>query len=349
MNRIVKIHRQKSRLDFVGDIDLLNSIANLIDERLTICVYGPSGVGKTHMVNVILNDAEVIHIQSMADLATLDSECHIVIDCPALPKDILDALETHEKLSKLSTIIISQTPQGPTKCEYIEVPKPSSDIMLKICKKGENFRSLAERCDGNIRDFINCTEFTFHKDNYFEPMEYVKDLFCKTRDRSPCDSLGSHVTDHGYMLGLVHENAIDSPLWDYKTADDIALADVYDTHVFKGNWDFMVYLALHGFTRPSSFLKHTLEPKLRPGSAWTTFNNYKMRHKKYVDGLNKRGLDRDRLHTIKELCRTKAEGHIEVAKSYSVIRQDFDVMNHFALVNKIKPRELSNLKKVCCP
>ncbi len=73
-----------------------------------------------------------------------------------------------------------------------------------------------------------------------------------------------------------------------------------------------------------------------------------MRKKKYVDCLTKRSLDIDRLHTIKELCRMDAEGRVDVAKSYGMIRQDFDVMNHFALKHKIKPRDLTNLKKVCC-
>ena len=73
-----------------------------------------------------------------------------------------------------------------------------------------------------------------------------------------------------------------------------------------------------------------------------------MRKKKYIDGLTKRGLDIDRLHTIKELCRMNVDGHVDTAKSYGMMRQDFDVMNHFALNDKIKPRVLTNLKKVCC-
>ena len=57
------------------------------------------------------------------------------------------------------------------------------------------------------------------------------------------------------------------------------------------------------------------------------------------------GLTVDRINTIKELCRHKSENYLEVLKSYNLCKQDIDVINHIALINKIKTKDLTAIKK----
>ena len=307
MNRFVKIVKQKVSQKFIGNVDVFNLIAEHIDSNITFCVCGPPGVGKTHMVNMLLNDKEWIETTKLTE-----SECHIVIDENKIDKNILEEIKKFGKLSKLSTILITQDSSNIDFCPIINVPKASVEYMLKIANS--NNIELAQLCDGNIRNFLNSLEFKTLPDNFKEPKELVYELFCKqhNQDIEPWSILSTSISDHGYMWSIIHENSIDSPNWNHTIADSMSLADVYDSALFSGNWDFMNYFVTEAIVRPSLQIEHTLDKsKMRAGSSWTKFNNYKMRRKK-VQNMH---LDIDSLHTIKELCRLKSDGYFDILKN----------------------------------
>ena len=334
MNRFVKINKQKVSHKFIGDLDVFNSIAEHIDSNITFCVCGPPGCGKSHMVNMLLNDKESIETTTWTD-----AECHIVIDEIRIDKNILEEVKKFGKLSRLSTILITQDSSGIDFCPIVNVPKATPEDMIKIAGKGSE---LAILCDGNIRNFLNALEFKTVPDNFTEPKELVKNLFCERGAVDPWSLLSKGISDHGYMWSIVHENAIDSPNWDHTVAEAMSLADIYDGVLFSGNWDFMRYFTLEAFVRPSLKINHTLDrSKMRAGSSWTKFNNQKMRKKK-VQNID---LDIDRIHTIKEMCRLKTDGYLETLKHYNITRQDLDIINHLALTRKIKTKDLTALKK----
>lgn len=337
MNRYVKINKQKVSHKFVGDLDVFNSIAEYIDSNITFCICGPPGCGKSHMVNMLLNDKERVEATTWTD-----AECHIVIDEIRIDKNILEEIK---KFGKRSTILITQDSSGIDFCPIVNVPKATPEDMLKIANKGVEHLNLAILCDGNIRNFLNALEFKTLPDNFTEPKELVKNLFCKQSNRGKVDSwslLSNGISDHGYMWSIVHENAIDSPNWDHTVADALSLADIYDGILFSGNWDFMKYFTLEAFIQPSIKINHTLDgSKMRAGSSWTKFNNQKMRKKK-VQNME---LDIDRIHIIKEMCRLKTDGYLETLKHYNITRQDLDIINHLALTRKIKTKDLTTLKK----
>ena len=340
MNRFVKINKQKVSHKFIGDLDVFNSIAEHIDSNITFCVCGPPGCGKSHMVNMLLNDKE-----SIESTTWTDTECHIVIDENRIDKNILEEIKKFGKLSKLSTILITQDSSGIDFCPIINVPKATPDDMLKIANKGNEHLNLAILCDGNIRNFLNALEFKTLPDNFTEPKELVKNLFCEqfqSQATDPWSLLSKGITDHGYMWSIVHENSIDSLNWDHTVAESMSLADIYDGVLFSGNWDFMKYFILEAFVLPSHQINHTLDRlKMRAGSSWTKFNNQKMRKKK----VKNMELDIDRIHTIKEMCRLKSDGYLETLKHYNLTRQDLDIINHLALTQKIKTKDLTALKK----
>ncbi len=335
MNRFVKINKQKVSHKFIGDLDVFNSIAEHIDSNRTFCVCGPSGCGKSHMVNMLLNAKESIEATTW-----IDTECHIVIDEIRIDKNVLEEIK---KFGKLSTILITQDSSGIDFCPIVNVPKATPFDMIKIAGKGSDHLNLAILCDGNIRNFLNALEFKILPDNFTEPKELVKNLFCgQSLATDPWYLLSKGISDHGYMWSIVHENAIDSPNWDHNVAEEMSLADIYDGVLFSGNWDFMKYFTLEALVRPSLQINHTLErSKMRAGSSWTKFNNQKMRKKK-VQNMD---LDIDRIHAIKEMCRLKTDGYLETLKHYNITRQDLDIINHLALTRKIKTKDLTTLKK----
>ena len=149
MNRFVTINKQKVSHKFIGDLDVLNSIAEHIDSNTTFCVCGPPGVGKTYMVHMLLNGKEWITTRG------LESYTHVVIDEVSIDKNILEEIKKFGKLSKLSTILVTQNSSEIDFCPIINVPKATADDMLKIANKGQEFLNLAILCDGNIRNFLN--------------------------------------------------------------------------------------------------------------------------------------------------------------------------------------------------
>tara|TARA_B110000285_G_scaffold73546_1_gene84830 strand:+ start:799 stop:1884 length:1086 start_codon:yes stop_codon:yes gene_type:complete len=340
MNRFVKITKQKVSQKFIGDLDVFNSIAEYIDSNIAFCVCGPPGCGKSHMVNMLLSGKETIEATTWTE-----TECHIVIDETRIDKNILEEVKKFGKLSRLSTILITQDSSGIDFCPIVNVPKATPADMIKIAGKGSEQLNLAILCDGNIRNFLNALEFKTLPDNFTEPKELVKNLLCgqlQSQESDPWSLLSRGISDHGYMWSIVHENAIDSPNWDHNTAEAMSLADIYDGVLFSGNWDFMRYFTLEAFIHPSLQINHTLvRSKMRAGSSWTKFNNQKMRKKK-VQNMD---LEIDRIHTIKEMCLLKSDGYLETLKHYNITRQDLDIINHLALTRKIKPKDLTNLKK----
>tara|TARA_R110001592_G_scaffold51_2_gene278 strand:- start:2339 stop:3376 length:1038 start_codon:yes stop_codon:yes gene_type:complete len=338
MNRFVTINKQKVSRNFIGDLNIFNTIAEHIDSNMVFCVCGPPGVGKTYMVNMLLNGKEWVSAAQ-----EIESYSIVVIDEVSIDKNILEGIKKIGKLSKLSTILITQNSSGIDFCPIINVPKATVDVMLKIANKGQEFLNLALLCDGNIRNFLNALEFNFVPDNFAEPRQIVKGLLGSgTQNLEPWSILSKGISDHGYMWSIVHENAIDSQNWDHRIADSMSMADIYDGLIFAGNWDFMRYFTIEAFIKPALQLEHTLDTsKMRAGSSWTKYNNQKMRIKK----VRSMGLDIDRIHTIKDMCRDKTENHLETLKHYKITRQDLDIINHLALVNKIKTRDLMRLKK----
>lgn len=336
MNKFVTINKQNVSRKFIGDLDVFNTIAEHMDSNITFCVCGPSGVGKSYMLKMLLNGKEWV------DIPALDSYTHVIIDEVTIDKNILEEVKKFGKLSKLSTVLVTQDSSCIDFCPVIHVPPATTSDMLKIAGKGQEFLKLALLCNGNIRNFLNAIEFNCLPDNFSEPKQVTRELLCDKNGHGPWHLLSKGISDHGYMWSIVHENAVDSPNWDYTLADSMSMADIYDGLIFAGNWDFMKYFILEAFVKPSLQIDRTLDaPNMRTGSSWTKYNNQKMRIKK----VRNMKLDIDRIHTIKELCRTKSDNHIDTLKYYNITRQDLDVINHLALVNKIKPRDLLNLKK----
>ena len=123
----------------------------------------------------------------------------------------------------------------------------------------------------------------------------------------------------------------------------IAGSRVYvDEKIYDGNWHLLPLFNLHAVLYPARSINHRLSAEdLRPGSMWTKYQNMCMRQKK-LKNIFQKNLDIDGLMLLRDYCQG---GDPTMLKYYRFDSQDLDVLNHIAIVNKIKPRVMTQLKK----
>jgi hypothetical protein len=99
---------------------------------------------------------------------------------------------------------------------------------------------------------------------------------------------------------------------------------------------------------PAFVINHTLDRfKMRSGSAWTKFGNFKMRDMKYRE-MSRRTthkIDVDSLMVIKSYCQKDPAKALELCKTYKLVSADIDIINHLALIHKMKTKEMQAIKK----
>jgi len=125
-------------------------------------------------------------------------------------------------------------------------------------------------------------------------------------------------------------------------------SDILDTEIYKGNWSLIPLFSTISTVMPAFQINHSLNRMtLRSGSAWTKFGNFKMRDMKVRSMSNRCGytMDYDSSMLIKTYCQRDKEKALELCKVYKLGSSDMDVINHLAILNKLKPKELQSIKK----
>jgi hypothetical protein len=151
--------------------------------------------------------------------------------------------------------------------------------------------------------------------------------------------------EHGYSWGIIHENYLDAPgVSIEKIADMMSIADLKDEEMYNGYSSGNIF-SLFGIVMPAIDIAHSLDKStMRPGSAWTKFNNYKMRFRRYNDLKIRSGIDVDKLMVLSLHCKSNPNDAVAMLRHYGIESADVDMMNHISLINKIKPRVLQNIK-----
>jgi hypothetical protein len=355
MDRFVILNKQKEKDEIIGRDEYIARIRNLLRVNKSFCLYGPTGVGKTFLVKYALQGLNYLEltsdfVKSVDRIKTM--KVHVVAD----------DVEVYESVSLGSTILISDTVTENFECMKIE-PLSLKDMVEIGSKKFPGLElEILEQCSrdakGDIRSFLFRLEnFIDAKDIFKSPKNFVYDLVCRGGCLDPRDYIGKYVNEHGYSWGIIHENYPDSSS-SMTTIDNISdlmsLADIKDEEMYKGySQNGGIIFSLFGIILPAIEIGHSLEKEtMRPGSAWTKYNNYKMRYRRYQLLCNKSSLDIDALATVSQYCKSKPVVEvIPILKRYGFESADIDMMNHISLINKIKPRVLqiikTKLKSLC--
>ena len=345
MERFIKIVEQKKD-EKVGTVhvEAFNKLKTYVDERKNVIVCGPSGVGKSHMITQLVENP--IYIEKKTPLEYIEEICGVVVieDYDAEPltyKNIIDHVAEHGSPSGHSIIMTSTSVYLLPNFETI-ILKPLTIEQLLSIDDREGSLVAAEKSGGSIRSYMHHLENYDSMDTFMTSKDYITSVLCDTKPFKWHGTVG----EHGHIWDAIHENYIDSKGVDFVRAiDAISTADVFDGVIYDGHWELLPYFIHLGIQAPKAALGKQLKPdKIRSGSAWTKFGNYKMRLKKYNDIRTK---SYGKLN-IEELCLLKkyAElGRYDKLLEYDLTPQDFDVMNHLAIATKLKQRDVTNIKR----
>jgi hypothetical protein len=345
MDRFIKIAEQKKdvKVDTIH-LEACEKLKKCVDENKNVIVCGPSGVGKTHLVEQVVKDP--IRIEKKTPLTYIEEmQSTILIEDydaePLLYKNIVDHVIDHGSPTGRPVVITSVSVYFLPNFETIILKSATIDQLLSI-EDREGSVNAAKRSGGSIRSYLHYLNKYDSIDNFVTSKEYITSILCDTEPFSWNET----VSEHGHVWDAMHENYIDSKGVDVVRAiQSISWADVMDGVIYDGHWELLPYFIHIGIHSPKASLGKPLKPeKVRSGSAWTKFGNYKMRLKKYNDIRTKTS----RNLNIEELCLLKkyAEfGRYEKLLEYGLTPQDFDVMNHLAIATKLKQRDVTNIKK----
>jgi len=353
---IIKKTKKKNENLFIGHADVIQKIQYSIDNNEMICIYGNSGSGKTFLVEQLLPPANKIEIceqilknkQLTVDFLEKlkNSYSPVVVDNfdSTLPgaKEILELKKTNSCF-----IIISLTPI-PIPIENVHLPNLTINQLvnlgkIKFPKKPlQKIVEMAKESRGNVRNFLISLDFSDYKDIFKNSKQYIYDLICsdvKYPENASLE-LENIIQDHGYTRCIIHENYLDSQNADFEIADWMSIADMVDNLIYcTNNWNFIKYFNMYGIILPAMRINHSLYTStIRPGSAWTKYNNYKMRLSRLKH--MRINLDVIQLHHL-----YLKKGDISHFLHYKFKPQDVDMMNHLCLKTKLKPKNILRIKK----
>ena len=350
----------------IGRKDVIVTIRNALNNNNVLCIYGPTGVGKSYIVNAILRDYKYVELDQKLlknGITTQDflkrskfSTHHILIEdgLTDLPgwKEIAEHVRTGNSITRGGTIIISQNINKIDFCDCLYVDKPPLRDFISIGNTRfphitkERLITCAQKADGDIRTFLSYLDFSSEKDRFFTPKDFVHKLLSGEIDSAKY--IGEVIEDHGYSSGIVHENYVNGE-GSYETyckvSDAISYGDTVDNKLYEGHWCLTPYFCTHSIVEPCSYVKGTVDPdECRPGSCWTKYNNYKMRSGKLQSIKTRTGMGMEELLLLRDYCIHDYDKAIQLMKEYKFEPGDVDTLNHVALVTKLKSKVVQKLK-----
>jgi hypothetical protein len=327
-------------------------IRRYIRERKNVFICGSLGVGKSYILKEVLKDLNHVellpeHMKSKSMFLPFikPSTKHVFIeDYDPVFKPIIEQISDGGRVTRGSLLVTTRNMCMYPNFETVFIPKHKPQVLMKLTEKtGAKVENAAIRSQGNIRNFFTYLDGYDEMDDFQAPKDFVADVLSNPQPLQIMDS----ISEHGHIWDIFQENYLDSDGVDIVRASrSFSDADMYDTNMYShGDWELMPYFVLHALTIPKSALGKTLtKDKIRPGSCWTKFGNYKMRKQKYEEIKKKSRIGLG----IEELCLLKKyaeNGDLDPLTAYKITPQDFDVINHLAVGNGLKSRDVTRVKK----
>ena len=353
MDSFIKIIEQKKE-EAITTIHTqqIEALKKYVSECKNVIICGGSGVGKTYVLESVLNENNSVEIQKE----------HLVSKSPFLSfikgaakhafienydndfKKLVESVSDGAKLTRGSLVITSTTMCMFPNFEVIFIPKHKPDKLLKLVDvRGDHVNEAAELANGNIRNFFSYLNGEDMKDEFKTSKEFITDLLCTDIPTVIYD----RIEEHGHVWDIFQDNYLSAKNINYvKIAHSFSDADIIDNVIYStGNWYLIPYFCLNAVVIPKSYMKEKLHrDKIKPGSCWTKYGNYKMRFKNFTTIRQKTNYSL----TIDDLCLIKKyveKGDTGKMLEYNLNAQDFDVMNHLSVGNKLKPRDVAKIKK----
>ncbi len=354
MDSFVVIKKEKKKKNISLHEREINALRTYIENGKNVFLCGPSGCGKSFIINEIFDETNSIeiwdeplrkkdiflHTIKNSDMYTYiedyESDIHIY-------KNIIEGVCEGNKLTKKPLIVTSKSMYLLDNFVTLIIPKRNPDDIMKLKPMHPNCSISAKKCNGNIHNFFYYLDFHSEKDIFKTPKEIVQDVLCNEDPINISDTL----QEHGHVWAAIQENFPDAI---NDNADKITIsisdADLYDVELYKGDWDIMPFFTLHAIKIPKMYFTKPIDhEKIRPGKCWTKFGNQKMRDQK-IRGIQFRSRSKMKHFEFMVLREYAKKGDVSMFKKYNLTPQDFDVMNHLGIQNKLKQREVTKIKKL---
>ena len=344
MDKFVNVKNNPHFFHVCGRQDLAKTLWEFVNSKKLVCVFGKPGVGKTHIVTLVLGENRINLEQDVLkskiltqNFMSLVKDCNTNILIDDFDSDLpgsKEIIESSRNLSRGSTVIVTENIQNIENCEFLEI-KPFNEDEIDVLWPGHS--EAAQRCKGNLHNFNFYKQFSHDKDTFKNPKEVINELLSTKKHSYITNSL----EEHGHSLSVVHENYTDAKIDIHEMAniaEGLSMADVYDTEIYKSNWEFIRYFQIVGIATPCHYINGTINPKnIRPGSCWSKHNNMKMRQGK----IRKFRMDVSSLIYLLGFIKFNPQ----LAVYYDIQPADVDVLNHLRLKQKFKASEVQCLKK----
>ena len=325
--------QKKERLPTLHEKEI-EKLRQFVEQGKNVFVCGATGTGKTFVVDSVLNVSNCLEIQPDNVPKKLGGNTRTYTLIDGYDSSVKHLVDERSRRLVVTATEVHLLPNF----ELIVMPRRPPDVIATLAP--DSLRA-AVRCNGNIRNFFDYLNFSDDKDTFKTSKEIVTDILAAEGSFN----LSQTVHEHGHVCDVIHGNYLSIDGDHPKIADALSVADVYDTLMYKGGWEFMPYYVAAGIATPKLHMASQVDPEtIRPGSAWTKYGNFKMRqHKlKNIQNTHSTQLGHDELGVIRMYA---ASGNLEQATDYGLQPGDFDVMNHLALGNKMKPGEVMRIKK----
>jgi hypothetical protein len=326
-------------------------VRRYLAEGKNVFICGASGVGKSYILREALRNTQHVELQSehlksksyFLPFIKSTNKNVFIDDYDPIFKPIIAAVSDGTPLTRGSLLVTTTSMCMYPNFETVFIPKHKPETLLSLVENKDKAYNAAVRSQGNIRNFFTYLDGYDEMDVFKTPKEFITDILI---DPNPVQIYDT-ISEHGHMWDIFQENYLDSVGVDsVKASRAFSDADYYDSHIYtSGNWNLMPYFVLNALTIPKTALGRPLvKERIRPGSCWTKYGNFRMRKQKFNE-INKKspcGLG------IEELCllKTYAEkGNLEPLLNYKITPQDFDVINHLAVGSSLKSRDVSKVKK----
>tara|TARA_R100000908_G_scaffold65011_1_gene51210 strand:+ start:3883 stop:4968 length:1086 start_codon:yes stop_codon:yes gene_type:complete len=353
MDSFIKIVEQKKDLTVTTiHTKQIELIRRYIRERKNVFICGALGVGKTYILKAALEglnhvELQAEHLKSKSPFLPFirPSTKHVYIeDYDPVFKPIIEKVADGDRLSRGSLLVTTTSMCMYPNFETVFIPKHKPEVLKTLTDNvGPEVESAAIRAEGNIRNFFTYMEGYDEMDDFESPKDFIAGVLS---DPGPIE-IYDGISEHGHIWDIFQENYLDSEGIDtIRASHSFSEADMYDTHMYsRGEWNLMPYFVLHALTIPKASLGQPLKKdKIRPGSCWTKFGNYKMRKQKFeeIKKKSRMGLGTEELCLLKKYAEN---GDLEPLLEYKITPQDFDVINHLAVGNGLKSRDVTRVKK----
>ena len=354
MDSFIKIIPQKKIRPQTLHTPEITLLEKYISEGHNVFICGPIGCGKSFIVDYVLDHSNTIELQSelfqkKSNFMHLvgNTTSHIFIDGYDASvhghKQVIDRIsDNKEKLTKGSVVVTSTSIHLLPNFKLIIVPRKTPDAIFSLACDTIGARIAAEKCNGNIRNFFDYLDFSHVKDVFKTSKDVIIDILSHKGDFDTSQT----VHEHGHVCDVIFTNYLYSKNCNMTNIiEGLSQTDIYDTQMYKGDWNCMPFYITCGMAIPKLNMGEPIPPdNIQPGSIWTKYGNFKMRQ--------------NRLRTIQARCATKigmdelsllrqyaVAGNIEALIEYKLEPLDFDIMNHLAVGNKLKPTEVTKVKK----